>query len=183
MQPLLRLDSLSITFQTDDGPLPAVRDVNLSLEQGRITCLVGESGCGKSLTARAILRLMPDNARLDGSIMLHGQNLLQLPLREMRAIRGRRVGMVFQEPMTSLNPVLRVGEQVAEPLRLHLGMNRTKAREEALALLAEVGIPSPESRYADYPHQLSGGMRQRVRIAMAPVSYTHLAKIAGSARG
>ena len=166
-QPLLRLKNLSITFQTDNGPLPAVRDVNLSLGRGRITCLVGESGCGKSLTARAILRLMPDNARLDGSILLDGQNLLQLPPREMRAIRGRRVGMVFQEPMTSLNPVLRVGEQVAEPLRLHLGMNRTKAREEAVALLAEVGIPSPESRYADYPHQLSGGMRQRVMIAMA----------------
>ena len=166
-QPLLRLKNLSITFQTDNGPLPAVRDVSLSLGRGRITCLVGESGCGKSLTARAILRLMPDNARLDGSILLDGQNLLQLPPREMRAIRGRRVGMVFQEPMTSLNPVLRVGEQVAEPLRLHLGMNRTKAREEAVALLAEVGIPSPESRYADYPHQLSGGMRQRVMIAMA----------------
>lgn len=166
-QPLLRLKNLSITFQTDNGPLPAVRDVNLSLGRGRITCLVGESGCGKSLTARAILRLMPDNARLDGSILLDGQNLLQLPPREMRAIRGRRVGMVFQEPMTSLNPVLRVGEQVAEPLRLHLDMNRTKAREEAVALLAEVGIPSPESRYADYPHQLSGGMRQRVMIAMA----------------
>ena len=166
-QPLLRLDNLSITFQTDNGPLPAVRDVNLSLEQGHITCLVGESGCGKSLTARAILRLMPDNARLDGGIVLNGQNLLQLPLREMRAIRGRRVGMVFQEPMTSLNPVLKVGEQVAEPLRLHLGMSRAEAHEEAVALLAEVGIPSPESRYADYPHQLSGGMRQRVMIAMA----------------
>ena len=166
-QPLLRLKNLSITFQTDNGPLPAVRDVSLSLERGRITCLVGESGCGKSLTARSILRLMPDNARLDGSILLDGQNLLQLPPREMRAIRGRRVGMVFQEPMTSLNPVLRVGEQVAEPLRLHLGMNRAKAREEAVALLAEVGIPSPEGRYGDYPHQLSGGMRQRVMIAMA----------------
>lgn len=166
-QPLLHLNNLSITFQTDNGPLPAVRDVNLSLEQGHITCLVGESGCGKSLTARAILRLMPDNARLDGGIVLNGQNLLQLPLREMRAIRGRRVGMVFQEPMTSLNPVLKVGEQVAEPLRLHLGMSRAEAHEEAVALLAEVGIPSPESRYDDYPHQLSGGMRQRVMIAMA----------------
>ncbi len=110
-QPLLRLNNLSITFQTDNGPLPAVRDVNLSLDQGRITCLVGESGCGKSLTARAILRLMPDNARLEGSIMLDGQDLLQLPLREMRAIRGRRVGMIFQEPMTSLNPVLKVGNR------------------------------------------------------------------------
>ena len=166
-QPFLRLNNLSITFQTDNGPLPAVRDVNLSLDQGRITCLVGESGCGKSLTARAILRLMPDNARLEGSIMLDGQDLLQLPLRDMRAIRGRRVGMIFQEPMTSLNPVLKVGEQVAEPLRLHLGMSRAQARQEAVALLAEVGIPSPESRYADYPHQLSGGMRQRVVIAMA----------------
>lgn len=165
--PLLRLDDFSITFQTDDGPLPAVRNVSFSLPHGHITCLVGESGCGKSLTAKAILRLTPDNAHLDGSILLDGQDLLRLPLRDMRGVRGRRVGMVFQEPMTSLNPVLRVGEQVAEPLRLHLGMHRSQAREEAISLLAEVGIPSPESRYDDYPHQLSGGMRQRVMIAMA----------------
>ncbi|WP_291302984.1 ABC transporter ATP-binding protein [Desulfovibrio sp. MES5] len=165
--PLLRLDDLSITFQTDDGPLPAVRNVSFSLPHGHITCLVGESGCGKSLTARAILRLTPDNARLDGSITLDGQDILRLPPRALRSIRGRRAGMVFQEPMTSLNPVLRVGEQVAEPLRLHMGMHRAQAREEAISLLAEVGIPSPESRYDDYPHQLSGGMRQRVMIAMA----------------
>ena len=165
--PLLRLSNLSVTFETDDGPLPAVRDVSLTLPHGHITCLVGESGCGKSLTARAILRLTPDNAQLDGEIILDGQDVLRLPQRDMRSIRGRRVGMVFQEPMTSLNPVLRVGEQVAEPLRLHMGMSRTDARSEAIALLTEVGIPSPESRYDDYPHQLSGGMRQRVMIAMA----------------
>lgn len=165
--PLLRLDNLSITFQTDDGPLPAVRNVSFSLPHGHTTCLVGESGCGKSLTARAILRLTPDNARLDGSVMLDGQDILRLPPRALRGIRGRRAGMVFQEPMTSLNPVLKVGEQVAEPLRLHLGMSRAQAREEAISLLAEVGIPSPQSRYDDYPHQLSGGMRQRVMIAMA----------------
>lgn len=165
--PLLRLDSLSVTFQTDDGPLPAVRDVSFNLPHGHITCLVGESGCGKSLTAKAILRLTPDNARLGGNIILDGQDILRLPQRDMRSIRGRRVGMIFQEPMTSLNPVLKIGEQVAEPLRLHMAMSRTEARNETMALLTEVGIPSPESRYDDYPHQLSGGMRQRVMIAMA----------------
>ena len=165
--PLLHLDNLSVTFTTATGPLPAVRDVQLCLNAGETVCLVGESGCGKSLTARAILRLDPPNAVLGGHIRLHGQDLLQLPEKTMRSVRGRQIGMIFQEPMTSLNPVLKVGDQVAEPLRLHEHMSRAQARDAAIDLLAEVGIPAPQSRYDDYPHQLSGGMRQRVMIAMA----------------
>ncbi len=165
--PLLRLEDLSVHFPFEGHLLPAVRDVHLELPPAAITCLVGESGCGKSLTARAVLRLTPETAVLGGRALLRGEDLLSLPEKELRGIRGRRVGMIFQEPMTSLNPVLRVGEQVAEPLRLHLGMGRAEARREAERLFADVGIPSPHSRYDDYPHQLSGGMRQRVMIAMA----------------
>lgn len=165
--PLLQLENLSVAFATADGPLPAVRSVNLCLHEGETLCLVGESGCGKSLTAKAILRLTPPNAVLEGRILLHGQNLIELSEKEMRSVRGRQVGVIFQEPMTSLNPVLKIGDQVAEPLKLHQGMSRSEAREAAIKLLTEVGIPAPQSRYDDYPHQLSGGMRQRVMIAMA----------------
>ncbi len=165
--PLLRLENLSVHFLRDGVPLPAVRDVNLTLYPGGITCLVGESGCGKSLTARAILRLVPETAVISGRVLLQDTDLRTLPERALRRIRGRRVGMIFQEPMTSLNPVLTAGEQAAEPLRLHLGMSRAEARRETERLFAEVGIPSPHSRYEDFPHQLSGGMRQRVMIAMA----------------
>lgn len=165
--PLLRLENLSVHFLRDGSLLPAVRDVNLSLHPGGITCLVGESGCGKSLTARAILRLVPEAAVVSGRVLLHDTDLRTLPEKALRRVRGRRAGMIFQEPMTSLNPVLTVGEQAAEPLRLHLGMGRAEARRETERLFAEVGIPSPHSRYEDFPHQLSGGMRQRVMIAMA----------------
>ena len=172
--PLLRLEDLSVHFPFEGHLLPAVRDVHLELPPAAITCLVGESGCGKSLTARAVLRLTPETAVLGGRALLRGEDLLSLPEKELRGIRGRRVGMIFQEPMTSLNPVLRVGEQVAEPLRLHLGMGRAEARREAERLFADVGIPSPHSRYDDYPHQLSGGMRQRVMIAMALACHPEL---------
>lgn len=165
--PLLRLDRLSVTFQTDDGPLPAVEELSLDLPPAAITCLVGESGCGKSLTARAVLRLLPPQARAAGRILFKGQDLLELPESRMRPLRGRHISMIFQEPMTALNPVLTVGLQAAEPLRLHLGMSRAEARAETVRLFREVGIPAAESRYGEYPHQLSGGMRQRVMIAMA----------------
>lgn len=165
--PLLHLEQLSVTFATEAGPLPAVRGVDFSLCDGETTCLVGESGCGKSLTARAILRLTPENAVLSGRVLLRGTDLLALREKDMQAVRGRKIGMVFQEPMTSLNPVLRIGEQVAEPLRLHLGLHKGDARDAAMELLAEVGIPAPAERYDEYPHQLSGGMRQRVMLAMA----------------
>lgn len=167
MPPLLRLKDLSVSFPHDGGLLAAVRDVSLNLERAAITCIVGESGCGKSLTCRAILRLVPERALIGGSAVLDGIDLFELSEVKMRSIRGRNVGMIFQEPMTSLNPVLRVGDQAAEPLRLHLGLSRKEARLEVCRLFANVGIPSPKERYYDYPHQLSGGMRQRVMIAMA----------------
>ena len=165
--PLLALEGLSVFFRTDQGLLPAVQGLSLQVAAGAATCLVGESGCGKSLTARAVLRLLPENAVQRGRVLLEGTDLAACTGRELRRVRGRRVGMVFQEPMTALNPVLTVGSQVAEPLRLHLRLPRVAARREATALLAEVGIPDPHSRYNDYPHQLSGGMRQRIMIAMA----------------
>lgn len=163
----LTLEQLSVSFSTDDGILPAVHAVSLSLPPAGITCLVGESGCGKSLTARAILHLLPENAHISGRILFRGRDLRTMPPEEMRALRGRHIAMIFQEPMTSLNPVLKVGMQTAEPLRLHLGLSRSEARQEVIRLFSGVGIPAAESRYDDYPHQLSGGMRQRVMIAMA----------------
>lgn len=163
----LTLEQLSVSFSTDDGILPAVHAVSLSLPPAGITCLVGESGCGKSLTARAILHLLPENAHISGRILFRGRDLRTMPPEEMRALRGRHIAMIFQEPMTSLNPVLKVGMQTAEPLRLHLGLSRSEARQEVIRLFSEVGIPAAESRYDDYPHQLSGGMRQRVMIAIA----------------
>lgn len=165
--PLLRLEQLTVDFPMAGKWFSAVRHVDLDLSKATVTCLVGESGCGKSLTARAILGLTPSTARLNGQILLDGQNLLSLSEKKLRKIRGRRVSMIFQEPMTALNPVLRVGDQTAETLRLHLGMGRSEARREVERLFSLVGIPSAQSRYDDYPHQLSGGMRQRVMIAMA----------------
>ncbi|MDR1659276.1 MAG: ABC transporter ATP-binding protein [Desulfovibrio sp.] len=163
----LALEHLSVSFETDGMPLAAVSDINLALPEGSVTCLVGESGCGKSLTARAIMRLLPENAGVSGRVLFHGEDVLALREKDLRRFRGAGAAMIFQEPMTSLNPVLTVGEQTAEPLRLHLGLSVREARERAEDLFAEVGIPSPRSRYDDYPHQLSGGMRQRVMIAMA----------------
>ena len=160
----LTLEQLSVSFSTDDGILPAVHAVSLSLPPAGITCLVGESGCGKSLTARAILHLLPENAHISGRILFRGRDLRTMPPEEMRALRGRHIAMIFQEPMTSLNPVLKVGMQTAEPLRLHLGLSRSEARQEVIRLFSEVGIPAAESRYDDYPHQLSGGMRQRAAL-------------------
>lgn len=165
--PLLRLEGLNVSFAAEEGLLPAVQDLRLDLTAAAITCLVGESGCGKSLTARAILRLMPPQARLGGRILYRGEDLLSLPEERMRALRGRHLAMIFQEPMTALNPVLRVGDQAAEALRLHAGLTAAQARTEVIRLFGEVGIPAAAERYAEYPHQLSGGMRQRIMIAAA----------------
>ena len=171
MTDALRLEHLDIDFSGDDGPLRAVHDLSLAVPRGGIVCLVGESGCGKSLTARAVMGLLPEGARASGRILLDTpqgpQNILTLPPRSLRRLRGSCMAMIFQEPMTALNPVLRVGQQVDEVLRLHLGMSRREARAATIRLFAEVGIPAPESRYDDYPHRLSGGMRQRVMIAAA----------------
>jgi peptide/nickel transport system ATP-binding protein len=156
-----------VCFDAGGVPLAAVSDVHLALPEGSVTCLVGESGCGKSLTARAIMRLLPENSEVGGRVLFRGRDILALKEKELRRFRGTGAAMIFQEPMTSLNPVLTVGEQTAEPLRLHFGLTAREARERVEGLFAEVGIPSPQSRYEDYPHQLSGGMRQRVMIAMA----------------
>ena len=168
MPPLLQIRDLRVCFDTDDGVVQAVTDVSLRLERGEVLGLVGESGCGKSATAMSIPRLLPrPTARIEGEILLDGRNLLQLPVPELRQIRGRRIGMIFQDPMTSLSPLHRVGEQIAEVVRLHETVSDANARERALQWMAEVGIPDPAARSRAYPHELSGGLQQRVMIAMA----------------
>jgi oligopeptide/dipeptide ABC transporter ATP-binding protein len=168
MPPLLDIRNLQTFFFTATGLVKAINGVDLQIETGETLALVGESGCGKSMTALSLLRLVPDPGRIvGGDILFAGRDLLRMPIEEMRRVRGNRIGMIFQEPMTSLNPVLRVGEQVAESLRLHQGHNRAQAATEAVTMLTKVGLPDAEDRARDYPHQLSGGMRQRVMIAMA----------------
>lgn len=166
---LLSVNDLVVGFESSRGLARAVDGVSFDIPPGQSFCLVGESGCGKSVTALSLLRLLPaPPARvISGSAMFEGRDLLRLPENELRKIRGARIGMVFQEPMTSLNPVFTIGEQVAEPFMIHLGLERKEALERAAALLDEVGIPQPHERIRAYPHELSGGMRQRVMIAMA----------------
>ncbi len=168
MAELLSIRNLKTYFQTGRGIVKAIDGIDLDIERGETLALVGESGCGKSMTALSILRLVPDPGRIvGGEIRFEGQDLLRLPEPELRRIRGNRISMIFQEPMTSLNPVFRIGEQIAEALRLHRGMKRGEALTAAAELLTQVGIPEAGMRLADYPHQLSGGLRQRVMIAMA----------------
>jgi peptide/nickel transport system ATP-binding protein len=167
--PLLDIRGLKTHFKTDDGWLHAVDGVDIAIDAGETVCVVGESGCGKSVTAQSILRLLPSPpARVvEGSIRFEGQDLLALDDAAMRDIRGNRIAMIFQEPMTSLNPVLTVGYQIAESLVRHQAMGRADAEARAAEMLALVGIAEPARRVREYPHQLSGGMRQRVMIAMA----------------
>lgn len=168
MTELLSLHNLQVSFPTAEGTFLAVRGISLSLAAGSVLALVGESGSGKSMTALSIMRLVPPPGFISsGDIVFEGEHLASLPDEAMRKIRGRRISMVFQEPMTSLNPVLRIADQLCEPLTLHLGLSRRDALERGIELLENVGIPSAGSRMRDYPHQLSGGMRQRVMIAMA----------------
>ncbi|GGC48275.1 ABC transporter ATP-binding protein [Chelatococcus reniformis] len=166
--PLLDVRGLSLAFATADGELPVTRDVTFSVHPGERVGIVGESGCGKTVTGLAILRLLPQQStRLTGEIRFEGQDLAKLPARRMREVRGRDIAMIFQEPMSALDPVFTVGEQISEAYRTHNRVSRREARERAIAALADVGIPAPARRYDEYPHQLSGGMRQRVMIAMA----------------
>jgi peptide/nickel transport system ATP-binding protein len=165
--PLLEVQNLSVLLHTQRGPAYAVRDVSFTLERGETLGLVGESGCGKSMTAMAVMGLLPENAKVGGSIRLNGEELTTRSDKQMRAIRGDRIGMIFQEPMTALNPVHTVGKQVAEPLRLHRGLSASDARKKAIELLDRVGIPEAARRVDAYPHQFSGGQRQRITIAMA----------------
>lgn len=166
--PLLQAEGVTVRFDACERPFDVVRDVSFTLHPGRTLCLVGESGCGKSMTALSLLRLIPEPGRLAaGRILFEGRDLAELSESAMERVRGRDIGMIFQEPMTSLNPVIRVGEQVAEPLMRHLRLSKKAALAEAVELFRLVGIPAPDMRVRDYPHQLSGGMRQRVMIAMA----------------
>jgi peptide/nickel transport system ATP-binding protein len=165
---LLSVNNLSTTFSSPQGIVEAVREVSFSIQKGSVLALVGESGSGKSITALSIMRLVPPPGLIkSGEIIFEGRNLLTFPNDEMRAVRGRHISMVFQEPMTSLNPVLRISDQLSEPLLLHSRLSRSEAFEKGVDILTEVGIPSAGDRMRDYPHQLSGGMRQRVMIAMA----------------
>ena len=169
--PLLELRGLRTWFYTDEGIAKAVDGVDYAIPAGQTLGVVGESGCGKSVTALSIMRLIPDppGKIVDGQILLRGKDLTRIPLDEMRKIRGNQIGMIFQEPMTSLNPVFTVGDQIGEAVILHQGASKREARERAIEMLRRVRIPSPEKRVDEYPHQLSGGMRQRVMIAMALV--------------
>jgi len=169
MAPVLKIEDLSTFFSTSRGEVRAVDDVSLQIEAGDTLGIVGESGCGKTVLSLSIMKLVPTppGRYVAGKILLDGQDLLRLPEKEMRKIRGKSISMIFQEPMTSLNPVFRIGDQIRETLELHQGGPRREVLERAVAMLRTVGITQPEQRMRDYPHQLSGGMRQRVMIAMA----------------
>src|SRR3546814_221051 len=169
MARLLEIDNLKTYFFTEEGVLRAVNGVTWHLDEGETVALVGESGCGKSVTAMSILRLIPNppGRIVEGTITFEGKDLLKMSDSELRSIRGNRIAMVFQEPMTSLNPVLTIGQQLREAIQLHLGLNDDDATTRAVELLELVGIPEADQRVKDYPHQFSGGMRQRVMIAMA----------------
>jgi oligopeptide/dipeptide ABC transporter ATP-binding protein len=169
---LLTINGLKTYFFTRWGVVKAVDDVDIALGKGKTLGLVGESGCGKSVTALSVLRLVPKprGRIVGGEILFQGRNLLSLREEEMRGIRGGEIGMIFQEPMTSLNPVFSIGSQVLEALRVHKKLAKKEARQQAVKLLTSVGLPDAARRMRDYPHQLSGGMRQRVMIAMALAS-------------
>jgi oligopeptide/dipeptide ABC transporter ATP-binding protein len=165
---LLSLDRLTTVFDTDAGTAVAVDDVCLDVARGRTLAIVGESGCGKTVLSLSALGLVTPPGRVAGGrVVFDGRDVLALPERERRAIRGRRAAMIFQEPMTALNPVLTIGDQVAEPVRVHAGLSRRQALARAEAMLGQVGLPDPGRRLRAYPHELSGGQRQRVMIAMA----------------
>ena len=165
---LLEVDNLQVEFATARGVVRAVEGISYRVRAGEVVALVGESGCGKSVSSLAVMRLLAHNGRVSGGrVLFEGRDLLPLDADAMRAIRGRDIAMIFQDPMTSLNPVLTIGYQIAEPLLLHLRMTPGAARARALELLQRVGIPDAESRLDQYPHQFSGGMRQRVVIAIA----------------
>jgi peptide/nickel transport system ATP-binding protein len=172
--PLLQVEHLNVSFATQTGDVAAVRDVSFSIAESGTLGLVGESGSGKSATSLAIMRLLPPQARISGQITFSGENLLALDDDAMRQVRGARISMIFQEPMTALNPVMRVGDQVAEAVLAHHKVSKAEAWRRTVEGLREVAIPEPDKRARDYPHQLSGGQRQRVMIAMALVNNPQL---------
>lgn len=168
-QPVLEIKNLQTHFFTDRGQIPAVDGVNITVNQGEILGIVGESGCGKSVTSLSVMRLVPNppGKIVSGSISFKGEDLVSTSEKRMRQIRGNEIAMIFQEPMTSLNPVYTIGDQIGEVIRLHTKVNKKEARQNSIDMLKKVGIPRAEAIVDEYPHQLSGGMRQRVMIAMA----------------
>jgi ABC-type microcin C transport system duplicated ATPase subunit YejF len=166
---ILKVKDLEVSFSTRDGVINVVDKISFEIKQGESFALLGESGCGKSITALSIMQLLPEVNlnRFDGSIKLYDDDLLDSAEREMRKVRGRRIAMIFQEPMTSLNPVMTVGEQIGEVLAIHIGLRGDNKKNRVLELLNDVGMIDPEHTINNYPHQLSGGMKQRVMIAMA----------------
>lgn len=169
MKPLLNIQNLRTVFHTDEGTVKAVDGVDIRVREGETVCIVGESGCGKSVTAMSVMGLVeePGGKIAGGSIEFQGEDLLSLGKHALRSIRGNEIAMIFQEPMSSLNPVLKVGEQIVEPLILHLKLNKKEAADRAIGLIRQVGISRPEQIFNSYPHELSGGMLQRIMIAIA----------------
>lgn len=176
MPPVLAVDNLSTWFDTEQGDLKAVDEVDFQLNAGDTLGVVGESGCGKTVLSLSIMRLVPNppGRYVSGRIELSGVELLSLPEKEMRKVRGKDISMIFQEPMTSLNPVFRIGVQISETIRLHQGLNHAESHQKAIEMLQLVGIEAPEKRINDFPHQLSGGMRQRIMIAIALACHPQL---------
>lgn len=175
-EPMLKVENLKFVFHKNGKNITAVEDVSFSIDAGTTLCVVGESGCGKSVTATSILQLMPKSLGHieEGSIRLQGKELTGMTQKELREIRGNEISMIFQEPMTSLNPVYRIGDQMSEMIRAHAKMSKKEAWQKSIEMLGKVGISSPEYRVSEYPHELSGGMRQRVMIAMALSCNPHL---------
>ena len=170
MEYTLQIQHLKTQFQTSKGISPVVDDVTIDIPKGKIVGLVGESGCGKSMTAMSVMQLVKKPGKIvDGKVMLMGRNLLEASEKEMRNVRGNEISMIFQEPMTSLNPVYTVGKQVREAILLHQNLSKEEAKNKVIDIFRKIGIPEPEKRYNSYPHQLSGGLRQRVMIGMAMV--------------
>jgi oligopeptide transport system ATP-binding protein len=167
MKPLLTIENLRTSFKTYAGKVQAVRDVNLTVHEGEVLAIVGESGSGKSVTMMSVMRLLAKNAIIEGNATFNGQDVLKLSEKEMRKIRGCDISMIFQDPMTGLNPTLTIGTQMRESMMYHLGMNKHEADKRSIELLSLVGVPEPERRLTQYPHEFSGGMRQRVMIAMS----------------
>jgi len=164
---VISIDDLSVSFPTDDGMVHAVRNVSFDINPGEVVAVVGESGSGKSVTALAVMRLHPKAASISGAIRFHGTDLLDIPEKDMRGVRGNGIAMVFQDPMTALNPVFKVGAQIAEMITIHNDVSKAEAWTKAADLLESVGVPEPGKRVKQYPHEFSGGMRQRAMIAMA----------------
>lgn len=165
---LLEINNLRTHFFTENGVVPSVNNVSFNVKKGEVVCIVGESGCGKSVTSLSILQLINKPGKIvGGEILFHGQDLTKLTENEIRKIRGNKISMIFQEPLTSLNPVFTIGNQISETIRLHQNVDKSQAKAKAIEILRKVGMPNPEKQYYSFPHLLSGGMRQRVMIAMA----------------